>query len=411
MVVGRRTGFIGRGIWHATVLPALLLSAGCAEEPFEPIQQSDMEFSIYGYLNASGDTQWIRVTGLKTNVLPDSNVIDASVTLEHLGTGEVIPLRDSLFGFGTSLYAWNHWTIEPMEQGATYRITADRVDGGTSSAEATVPVDADTIMIRIHADGRLFKDAAEFRTAGAEYIAMVHVIPGCTAPGFAYQFGGPTVRADEHGVITRPIRRPLYCGPPPYPLYSWDIWIVFSGSPWPYDPEWSRITAFLPEVASNIDGGLGFFGGVLTRTIPFETCHIIGSSPGDICELVYTDRTTAVEGVVRRQVEVQDSCVSVPLRDRAVYIWEDDRPDDVGPVLVEDVFGERVVLHEPDGVTVRSAYSKHDGSFKISALEPGIPYSLAVSYGNEPDYFRPESFALREGETLNLDVELPGECS
>ena len=226
--LGRSLIVVAQG--SCTAVVAALFLAACAEEPFEPIQQSDFEFSIYGFLDASADTQWVRVTGLKTNVLPDSNVIDASVTLEHLGTGEVIPLRDSLFGFGTSLYAWNHWTIEPMEQGATYRITADRVDGGTSSAEATVPVDADTIMIRIHADGRLFKDAAEFRTAGAEYIAMVHVIPGCTTPGFAYQFGGPTVRADEHGVITRPIRRPLYCGPPPYPLYSWDIWIVFSGS-------------------------------------------------------------------------------------------------------------------------------------------------------------------------------------
>ena len=75
------------------------LAAGC-EEPFEPFQESpDGAFSMFGYLNVKADTQWVRVMPVRQNLFLQPEPIDAVVTLEHLGTGRVVTLRDSLFSF------------------------------------------------------------------------------------------------------------------------------------------------------------------------------------------------------------------------------------------------------------------------------------------------------------------------
>lgn len=130
--------------WLAPVLLTVTLAAGC-DVPFDPFEENTIgPFSVFGYLDVAADTQWVRVMPIRQDLLADSAPIDAVVTLEHLGSGRVVTLRDSLFGF-TNLgldevgYAHNFWTTEPIEPEAAYRLAAVRSDGATTTAVVEIP--------------------------------------------------------------------------------------------------------------------------------------------------------------------------------------------------------------------------------------------------------------------------------
>src|SRR5512138_1500022 len=74
------------------------LPAACADS-FSPIAPSELRYSVFGYLDASADTQWIRVMPIRPLVPTAPDSFAATVTLEHLNTGRVITLRDSLFTY------------------------------------------------------------------------------------------------------------------------------------------------------------------------------------------------------------------------------------------------------------------------------------------------------------------------
>lgn len=58
---------------------------------FEPLGENDRyHFSIYGYLDASADTQWVRVGTAREAIddVPDPSGI--TVTLENIQSGETV---------------------------------------------------------------------------------------------------------------------------------------------------------------------------------------------------------------------------------------------------------------------------------------------------------------------------------
>jgi hypothetical protein len=72
----------------------------------------------------------------------------------------------------------------------------------------------------------------------------------------------------------------------------------------------------------------------------------------------------------------------------------------------------RITVQKPDGVKVRTAFTDNRGSFRIDALEAGVPYALAVvtvlpsflhADGYEPYEDR---IILEEGQLLSLDIGL-----
>ena len=411
----------GRGL---LLLFLLLVLAGCEEEPFEPIEGNELVFSVYGFLDASADTQWVRVTSVRHSLLgsPDP---PATVTLEHLGTGEVTPLRDSLFVYSSltdvdgELYARNFWTDVPMEPGATYRLTATRSDGVSATTTALIPQDADTIVVGTVQGTPVFSgDNVQFgdyvRTVGAEYLAFLDVVPtlpSCPVPGSTHQGGGLDPVADENGDIVIPVFRIPRCAQPAEaPIRRWQIVLAITGAAWPWDPGWTGETTFLPDATSGVERGVGFLGGVLTRTVPYETCYIIGATFGDYCELAYTGRTTAVEGVVREQVQAQNGCTSVPSGGATVFLWENDGPDVTRSVQVGDIHGASIFLRRPDGVKVRTAYTRPDGSFRIDALAPGVEYGVAVSVRGVVHH-ETDGLAVESDQTSARDIEVPSECS
>ena len=132
----------------AACLGVAVAAAAC-DESFEPTAPSEFAFSVWGYLDASADTQWIRVTPIRPLSTTSPGPLAAAVTLEHLGTGRIIQLEDSVFEFSSAsdwvrtsegvgvLYVHNFWTTETIEPGAAYRFSV-RLEGEEPAPRAAL---------------------------------------------------------------------------------------------------------------------------------------------------------------------------------------------------------------------------------------------------------------------------------
>ena len=124
--------------WVAVPLLALIVASGC-ETAFEPFEESERAFSLFGYVDAGADVQFVRVSPLRDSLYARAEPLDATVTLEHVGTGETSVWRDSLFFFEGAA-AHNFWSDAPVELGATYRMAVERSsDGAVSAATFRMP--------------------------------------------------------------------------------------------------------------------------------------------------------------------------------------------------------------------------------------------------------------------------------
>ena len=128
----------------STLLLSCFLCAGC-DRPFQPyLENSNIPFSLLGYLDLEADTQWVRVMPVRQNLILGPDSIDAVVTLAKVGSGHPVTMRDSLFDYidprlGATVYAHNFWTTERLDPGAEYEIRAVRSDGAATTAHLTMP--------------------------------------------------------------------------------------------------------------------------------------------------------------------------------------------------------------------------------------------------------------------------------
>ncbi|MCW9705406.1 hypothetical protein [Fodinibius salsisoli] len=114
------------GLKSAVLFAAIAFSVviGCSNT-FEPLQENDQyHFSIYGYLDASADTQWVRVMPVRDSLYFSPRPLDAEVTLENVATGQSVVMNDSLFSPLQGVYVYNFWTKMKLEPEQTYRLTA-----------------------------------------------------------------------------------------------------------------------------------------------------------------------------------------------------------------------------------------------------------------------------------------------
>ncbi len=122
-------------------LPLVLLVTSC-ELTFEPLRQNNQYyFSMNGYLDAEVDTQWVRIMPVRDTLFFEPKPIDATVTLEEVGSGQSVTMNDSLFSYVQGTYAYNFWTTMEIQPEHTYRITATDSDGKASYVEITIPED------------------------------------------------------------------------------------------------------------------------------------------------------------------------------------------------------------------------------------------------------------------------------
>lgn len=124
----------------------LILSA--CDQTFEPLKENNQyNFNISGYLDASADTQWVRVGTVRESIDEPPNPDGIQVTLEDLANGETVTMNDSVFTFKNIL---NYWTTKSIENDRTYRIMAKQSNGKTSQVTVTTPNEFPTIYITIN---------------------------------------------------------------------------------------------------------------------------------------------------------------------------------------------------------------------------------------------------------------------
>ncbi len=259
-----------------TLLGAAVL-AGC-ETAFDPFEESDASFSLFGFVDADADTQFVRVAALRQSAYEDAPV-EAVVTLEDLTRGETATLRDSVVRFSTGAVVHNFWTTTPVEPGTAYRLTATGPDGRTATASLETPpqfpnpqLESGITLysspdnpptgqgmsftgIEKMADLRITYDLVEPDiNITISYLDRLHRTPGGTLIlGFnAYE--------DVQRVLSGS------AGEACPSLSSARVFIAAATEAWPdlvdLDPE----TLALPGTASNVEGGLGYVGGVITRS-------------------------------------------------------------------------------------------------------------------------------------------------
>jgi hypothetical protein len=268
--------------WLAGLLCIALL-AGC-DTDIEPFSQ-DGVYSVYGYISATQDRQFIRVRPLKEPL--DSNLpssLDATVTLENLATGETIELNDSLVVFddeSSRTVTYNYWTDVRIQHNTQYELTVDGREGVTR-AVTTTPTGANPAVMPDSSScvapfTILFRDTnrlplfAEFRFEYQDELSSVRVLEANPSPFPAeptYQFVPDNVLARRVPLPPQPELAMAYaprCGVLDSEILEFGYVYV--------SPNWvDKLPAdgedFDPTIdQQNIENGAGFFGALRRGTI------------------------------------------------------------------------------------------------------------------------------------------------
>lgn len=361
------------------VLLAACAAGGC-DYPFEPYEQNDEgAFSLFGILDLKADTQWVRVTEVRQNVQTDPQPIDAVVTLEHVASGRTVTLRDSVSvfpdpGLGNAGYAHNFWTTEPLEPEATYRLTATRSDGASTTALVEMPPALEFTLQNWGRAQSLFEVKAERVLSVDFFYAMTdtigtrinHIIRdrAIIAPS------GPGV----FNMLLDGSKVELPDKPDQQDLRRVEVRLSVARADWAWDADLSDLDVRLPGVMpSNVDNGLGFVGGVATWTIPLGVCELV-PRPADSnlgCATPYNAQSAMITGRV-----LADPC-GEPHAFRDLN-------------LTEQVTPERA--------TRRWWKTGWEGEYRFEGVTPGVGLVLAVP-GAPPVQLPP----LQPGERLDLE--------
>ncbi|MEX2601529.1 MAG: hypothetical protein WD355_07780 [Balneolaceae bacterium] len=271
---------------------------------FEPWQENNKyHFSIYGYLDASADTQWVRIMPIREDLLLEPGPIDAIVTLEHVETGESVIMNDSLFAYAHEAYAYNFWTTMKLKAEQTYRITATRSDGASSHVQTSLPTDFPTpsihitfrwprsccspvfalpenVVIYIEHVERLADVLTIYHSrypeSGENYLVarpqLQHSFPVVSGgfqvvidPTKDYQFLDMFYRLDPEVVFERYLH--------PSSPYEPQIFIASAGPDYHHFPSIDEKVVALPEGISNVVNGTGYLAGIISKTIPYKNCY------------------------------------------------------------------------------------------------------------------------------------------
>lgn len=256
------------------LLGFILLFSGC-EPSFEPHQENDRYyFSMFGYLDASADTQWVRIMPVRDSILYQPDEIDATVSLEELETGKIIPLNDSLFHFSNNRYAYNFWTTQSLEPSQTYRLKAERSDGAASHAIITLPADFPTPIAYIWEPDDFSPDRIEIE--GVENLVDAQVIYNSQSQHNSISFIRDTVVAPDgsYQVLIQPWMNIESFGASidMIPKEDLNIFIAASTRDFPDFATVDEIAISFPGGVSNVEKGVGYVGGIVSKSIPYRSC-------------------------------------------------------------------------------------------------------------------------------------------
>ena len=127
--------------WFAVLLVAAsaLFIAQC-DQSIEPFVGDPRPYTLWGFLDAHADTQRVRVFTIEDRLGTDrSGPIDAVVTSTNEATGETREWIDEEVEFSDGSMGHVFYSAFQAEYEHTYRLEVRRSDGATSTARVTIP--------------------------------------------------------------------------------------------------------------------------------------------------------------------------------------------------------------------------------------------------------------------------------
>lgn len=264
------------------ILLAGAVLPGC-EASFDPFEESDLSVSMFGYLDTAADTQFVRVSLIRTPAVA-GKPLDATVRLEDLGTGATVVLRDSLYTYTNGGLAYNVWTDTPIAADAAYRLTATRPDGAVASVVIRTPptfpnpqIDSGIVPFSTSIENPPRVQQISF--TGIERLADVWIRYTLSDAGrivtrsYLDQVvylpdGRISLAFNAYESVQEVLTGTAGQGCPG--LLSAQIFVAATTADWPevlnLDPE----TLAFPGVISNVEGGLGYVGAIETRSHIWE---------------------------------------------------------------------------------------------------------------------------------------------
>lgn len=252
---------------------------GC-ENSFNPIKENNLyNYSMYGILDLTADTHWVRVMPLRNTIFRDSMGNDATVRLIRESTGQTEQLEDTLLRLAQNTYVWNFWTTTTLHAQEDYTLTAESPEGEITSGTASIPADfpppeiyyrentenchiiIDSIVERLV----VAEITYEFQIQHNNEITSVIRFPISHIRSVQEAFGGDhelvinsdvATLADEHDVSPSQIVN-----------LSGELLLVSADSNW---TELDMEGADLPGENSNVKNGLGIVTGIVSKSFPLK---------------------------------------------------------------------------------------------------------------------------------------------
>lgn len=256
-----------------TVL-AILITTGC-DESLDSLQENDRYFySVNGYLDATADTQWVRVMPVRESITPAAEIEVPTVTLEHAGSGETVLMKDTLIHFEDERKILNFWTTMEILPEETYHLTVEGHDGRISSAQTTLPGDYPTPFFsqpEFGEDILIINSVEQLADLQVIYrIEFYHteVVFNVRYPQLqnGFKVEQSRYRAPIDPDLLRLQLMEAYCN---FTVLERNVFVASGGPGWPDFVSLDRHTIALPDYLSNIENGVGFFGGIISKTFPY----------------------------------------------------------------------------------------------------------------------------------------------
>jgi hypothetical protein len=257
------------------VVMILLTIAGC-DEALDPLQPNENYFfSVNGILDASEDIQWVRVMPVRETIMPFTEISEIpEVTLEHLESGETVVMQDSLFQLGDDRVLLNYWTTMPILPEQSYQLTVSGTDGRISTAQTTIPADYPMPFFsqpEFNADILIVREVE--RLADVQVIYRIEMFNTGVTFDIRYPQLGNSIQTQET-LYRIPIEASelqlslieSYCD---FTVLERNVFVASGGPGWPEFVAMDRHTIALPDYISNIENGVGYFGGIISKTFPY----------------------------------------------------------------------------------------------------------------------------------------------
>ncbi len=271
-----------------------LLTFISCNDTFEPFQENDQFFfTIYGYLDASADTQWVRIAPVRGEFDMMPEIPDMTVQLEDMETGHIELMNQKLVRFGQGFNAINVWSLMDILPQKSYRLIAETAQGRVSQVSVTIPEPFPVPkLLTISAPGLpteyllYMSDIDQIADVQSRWHYKVstpfweeeryHVFSlrdGIKENESA--FGDYVVELDPDTEKDNIMADALVLSIPGGQIEFLEnqIYVASAGPEW--DPNINSIedlVYFLPDGFSNIQDGLGYMVGIFSRNIPFQTC-------------------------------------------------------------------------------------------------------------------------------------------